>query len=274
MKKDFIKMHGLGNDFVIFDARNQAFDLAAEKIAAIGDRHTGIGFDQMVIIDAPKSDGTDAFLRIYNADGGEVGACGNATRCVGALLVRESGKPAVTLETKSARLQAAMSGEAVTVDMGNVYLEWQEIPVTHEQNTESLDVEVGVLRHPVGVNVGNPHAVFFLHDKKIEDLPLEELGPRVENYPLFPEKVNVEIANVESPRRIRMRVWERGTGITRACGTGACAVAVAGVRRGLTQRKVTVALDGGTLDIEWRESDNHVLMTGPVSEVFRGEIEL
>lgn len=275
MKNSFVKMHGLGNDFAIFDGRAEKVDFTTAQIQAMGDRRTGIGFDQMVIIDPPKSADTDAFMRIYNADGGEVGACGNVSRCVAKMLINETKKEAVYLETKAAKLEGKMKGDKVTVDMGLVYLEWQKIPLSHEEDTLDLSaVAEGVLKHPVAVNVGNPHAVFFLQHKEIEDVPLEKLGPRVENHALFPEKVNVEVAHVLERDRVRMRVWERGVGITRACGTGACAVVVAGVRRGLTDRRATVELDGGELEIEWRESDNHVLMTGPVAESFRGEIEI
>ena len=275
MKNSFVKMHGLGNDFAIFDGRAEKVDFTTAQIQAMGDRRTGIGFDQMVIIDPPKSADTDAFMRIYNADGGEVGACGNVSRCVAKMLINETKKEAVYLETNAAKLEGKMKGDKVTVDMGLVYLEWQKIPLSHEEDTLDLSaVAEGVLKHPVAVNVGNPHAVFFLQHKEIEDVPLEKLGPRVENHALFPEKVNVEVAHVLERDRVRMRVWERGVGITRACGTGACAVVVAGVRRGLTDRRATVELDGGELEIEWRESDNHVLMTGPVAESFRGEIEI
>ena len=275
MKNSFVKMHGLGNDFAIFDGRAEKVDFTTAQIQAMGDRRTGIGFDQMVIIDPPKSADTDAFMRIYNADGGEVGACGNVSRCVAKMLINETKKEAVYLETKAAKLEGKMKGDKVTVGMGLVYLEWQKIPLSHEEDTLDLSaVAEGVLKHPVAVNVGNPHAVFFLQHKEIEDVPLEKLGPRVENHALFPEKVNVEVAHVLERDRVRMRVWERGVGITRACGTGACAVVVAGVRRGLTDRRATVELDGGELEIEWRESDNHVLMTGPVAESFRGEIEI
>jgi diaminopimelate epimerase len=273
MKNKFVKMHGLGNDFAIFDGRSAALSILPESIIKMGDRRTGIGFDQMVIIDPPRSPGTDAFLRIYNNDGTEVGACGNATRCIGKLLIDETKKQKVTLETKAAKLQAVMMGDAVSVDMGNVNLEWQQIPLKREENTLSVPVQEGLLDRAVAVNVGNPHAVFFMQ-KNVDDFPLEKMGPRVEEDPIFPEKTNVEVANVLSRSKIRMRVWERGAGITRACGTGACAVAVAGVRKGLTDRKVTVVLDGGNLDIEWRESDNHVIMTGAVAEVYRGEVEL
>lgn len=273
MKNKFVKMHGLGNDFAIFDGRSASLSILPETIIKMGDRRTGIGFDQMVIIDPPRSPGTDAFLRIYNNDGTEVGACGNATRCIGKLLIDETKKQKVTLETKAAKLEAVMAGDAVSVDMGNVNLGWQQIPLKREEDTISVPVEESLLDRAVAVNVGNPHAVFFMQ-KSVDDFPLEKMGPRVEEDPIFPEKTNVEVANVLSRSKIRMRVWERGAGITRACGTGACAVAVAGVRKGLTDRKVTVVLDGGNLDIEWRESDNHVIMTGAVAEVYRGEVEL
>jgi diaminopimelate epimerase len=214
MKKPFIKMHGLGNDFVIFDGRVEKLQIAPEKIRHMANRQTGIGFDQMVIIDAPKTPEMDAFLRIYNADGGEVGACGNATRCIGWLLMKELGKPEVIMKTKAAWLGAKMAGNKVTVDMGNVLVKWQDIPLTHEENTESLPINENDLKQPVAVNVGNPHAVFFVDD--VAAVALEVAGPKVEHHPLFPEKVNVEVAQVLSPTKIRMRVWERGVGITKA----------------------------------------------------------
>ncbi len=272
MTKSFIKMHGLGNDFAIFDGRPEKIHLTPEKIRALADRRTGIGFDQMVIIEPPKSLETDAFLRIYNADGSEVGACGNASRCIGKLLIAELGKPEVVLETVAAKLKAKMAGDKVTVDMDRVHLEWREIPLSRKEKTTFLPIfEVG-FSEPVAVNVGNPHAVFFVED--VSKVDLETFGPKIEHHILFPERTNVEVAQVLSPTKIRMRVWERGAGITQACGTGACAVAVAGVRRGLTGRKATVILDGGTLDIEWREIDNHVLMTGDAVEVYRGTADI
>jgi diaminopimelate epimerase len=272
MKKSFVKMHGLGNDFAIFDGRKDGFSLSPKQIRALGDRRTGIGFDQTVVIAAPKSAGTAAFLKIYNADGGEVGACGNATRCIAALLMDEAKKDKVAIETKAGKLSAWYSGDKVTVDMGKALLEWQDIPLSRASDTLSLPVTKGSLKQPVAVNMGNPHAVFFVDNA--EAIALETFGPKVEHHPLFPERVNVEVAEVLSKKKIRMRVWERGAGITLACGTGACAAAVAGVRRGLTDRKVAVILDGGTLDIEWRESDGHVLMTGDVALAYRGEVEL
>lgn len=271
MKNKFVKMHGLGNDFAIFDGRLKRLDFLPVEIKAMGDRRTGIGFDQMVIIDGGKG-GVDAFLRIYNADGGEVSACGNATRCIARLLIDELKKKEILLETKAGKLEAWESGDRITVNMGPALLEWSEIPLSRKMDTLTVQVEEGVLKAPVAVNMGNPHAVFFVNKSELESVPLTELGPRVEHHPLFPERVNVEVAHVENPGRIKMRVWERGVGITQACGTGACAVAVAGVRRGLSQRKVTVVLEGGELDIEWREIDGYVLMTGAVAEVYRGEI--
>ena len=268
----FIKMHGLGNDFAIFDGRREKVHISTDRIRELADRRTGIGFDQMVIINPPQTTGTDAFLRIYNADGSEVGACGNATRCIGKLLIAELDKLEVVLETKADKLRAKMVGAKICVDMGNVNLEWHKIPLSHLEQTDNLSVSEGSLKHPVAVNVGNPHAVFFVED--VDRVPLKTLGPKIEYNPLFPERTNVEVAQVLSPTKLRMRVWERGAGITQACGTGACAVAIAGVRRGLTQRKATVVLDGGELEIEWRESDNHVLMTGDAVEVYRGQIEI
>lgn len=272
MAKIFIKMHGLGNDFAVFDGRSQRVDIAPEKIRVLADRRTGIGFDQLIIIDPPQSAGTDVFIRIFNADGSEVGACGNASRCVARLLIAELMKPEVVLETKAARLSAKMAGDKVTVDMGKAGLEWQDIPLKQAADTLLLPVSEGGLKQPVAVSMGNPHVVFFVPDVAAVDL--EAVGPKIEHHDLFPERTNVEVAQVLSPSRIRMRVWERGAGITQACGTGACAVAVAGVRRGLTQRKVIIMLDGGELDIEWRESDSHVLMSGDATEVYRGEVSL
>lgn len=272
MQKTFLKMHGLGNDFVIFDGRIGApLYLSTETIRALGDRYTGIGFDQMVIIDPAKSSQADVFMRIFNSDGGEVSACGNATRCVADILMRETGRSDAVLETAAGLLKAERAGTGrVCVDMGKVRLGWQEIPLSHEEDTLSLALSAGMLKSPVAVNVGNPHAVFFV--QQLEDVPLEKLGPMIETHPLFPEKTNVEIVRIDSRDAITMRVWERGVGITRACGTGACAAAVAAARRGLTGRTVSVTLEGGVLDIEWRETDDHILMTGAVASVFTGTL--
>jgi diaminopimelate epimerase len=272
MQKTFLKMHGLGNDFVIFDGRAGApLYLSTEMIRSLGDRHTGVGFDQMVIISPPKSAQADVFMSIFNSDGSEVGACGNATRCVADVLMRQTGCSEAALETMAGILKARRAGAGrVCVDMGKVRLGWQDIPLSEEQDTLFLGLSEGMLKSPVAVNVGNPHAVFFV--QQLEDVPLEKFGPLIENHPLFPEKANVEVVRVDSANAITMRVWERGVGITRACGTGACAAAVAAARRGLTGRHVAVTLEGGILDIEWREADDHVLMTGAVEEVFAGTL--
>jgi diaminopimelate epimerase len=271
MKRKFVKMHGLGNDFAIFDGRADGFALSAGQILALSNRRTGIGFDQVVVLSAATSPETDAFARIYNQDGQEI-PCGNATRCIAALLMQDLKKETLVLETIFGRLHCWQAEQGIGVDMGPARLGWQDIPLSREENTLSLPVAEGILKNPVGVSVGNPHAVFFVEDA--ECVPLDILGPKIEHHPLFPERANVEVAQVLSPDKIRMRVWERGTGITMACGTGACATAVAGVRRGLTARKVTICLDGGDLAIEWRESDGHVLMIGPATTVYMGEVQL
>jgi diaminopimelate epimerase len=267
----FTKMHGLGNDFVVVDARARPFAPAVAQVRALADRRTGIGCDQLIVIENPVSGLADAFMRIRNADGGEVAACGNATRCVAALLMREKGAKHAVIETAAGLLDAEMGGNGeISVDMGRVSFDWRDIPLAEAADTLHLGIEAGPLRDPVAVNVGNPHAVFFVEDA--ERAPIELFGPMVERHPLFPERANVEAAQVLAPDRIRLRVWERGVGLTRACGTGACAAAVAAGRRGLAERRVTVALDGGSLRIDWLR-DDHVLMTGPVATSFTGVLD-
>lgn len=263
----FLKMHGLGNDFVVLDARRRPFALKPEAIAAIADRRSGIGFDQLAVIEPARGEDTDCFLSLFNADGSRTGACGNATRCVASLLFAESGKEAVAIETLAGILPAERLGELVRVDMGPARLDWQEIPLAASMDTLSLPLRLGGLAPPVAVGMGNPHAVFFVED--VEGLDIASIGPKVETDALFPERTNVEFAQVLSPKAIRMRVWERGTGITPACGSGACATLVAAARRGLTGRAADILLDGGTLSIAWRD-DGHVLMTGPVALSFAG----
>ena len=268
--RPFIKMHGLGNDFVVVDARSQPFPLTDATARAIADRREGVGCDQLLILEPPANGSADVFLRIRNHDGGEVGACGNGTRCVASLVMGELGRDAIVIETAAGLLQAKAAGaDRVTVDMGAARLGWDEIPLSEERDTLHLDVTNGPLVDPVGVNMGNPHAVFFVDD--VESLPLAELGPPLEHHPLFPERANIGAAQFIGPDRLRLRVWERGAGLTRACGSGACAAAVAAARRGLTGRKVEVVLDGGSLVVEWRE-DGHVEMTGPVATAFTGEL--
>ena len=274
----FIKMHGLGNDFVVIDARRAPLTLSAAAVRAISDRRTGVGCDQLILIEPPESAGTAAFMRIRNADGSEVSACGNASRCVARLLMAESGRDRLTIETRAGRLEASaadrfeagsVGGGRITVDMGPAGLDWREIPLAVPADTYSLEITQGPLANPVAVSMGNPHAVFFVPDA--EAVALAEHGPLVEHHPLFPERTNVEVVEVLSPSKLRMRVWERGTGITDACGTGACAALVAAARRGLTGRHAELVLDGGSLDIEWLEN-GHVLMTGPAAISFTGTL--
>ena len=267
----FIKMHGLGNDFVVVDARARPFSPESAQVRALADRRTGVGCDQLIIVEPPRNQLADAFMRIHNADGGEVAACGNATRCVAALMMREKGKPHAIVETQAGLLDAEAAADGlVTVDMGPARFDWRDIPVAGPADTLHLDLTAGPLRDPVAVSIGNPHAVFFVDDA--ERAPLELFGPVVEKHPLFPLHANVETAEIRGRDRLRLRVWERGVGLTRACGTGACAAAVAAGRRGLADRITTVELDGGSLRIEWLR-DDHVLMTGPVATSFTGILE-
>ncbi len=263
----FTKMHGLGNDFVVIDARGGGIDLAAPQIRAIAERRTGIGCDQLITLEPSQSG--DVFMRIHNADGGEVEACGNATRCVALFLMNETGRDRVAVETGAGVLPTVRDGDRLTVDMGRISFAWQDIPLAREADTEALDLG-SELGPAMAVNIGNPHAVFFVD--QAEAVELERIGPEIEHHALYPERTNVEAAQVIDRRNIRLRVWERGVGITKACGTGACATAAAAARRGLTERRVTVRLDGGPLDIEWAGND-HALMSGPVSTSFQGVID-
>ena len=267
---DFIKMHGLGNDFVVLDARAQELTIDARTARAIADRHQGVGCDQLVVIEKSRGIGA-AFMRIRNADGGEAEACGNAARCIAALLMRESGRDRVALETAAGTIEAEAAPDGqVTVDMGPARLDWREIPLAHRVDTLHVPLTRGALSDPVCTSMGNPHATFFVADAEAVDLAA--LGPPLEHDPLFPERANIGVAQVLGPDRLRLRVWERGAGITPACGTGACAALVAANRRGLTGRRAAVIADGGTLAIAWRD-DGHVLMTGPVAVSFSGTLD-
>ncbi|MCB2102178.1 MAG: diaminopimelate epimerase [Rhodobacterales bacterium] len=267
----FIKMHGLGNDFVVVDGRADGTRLSAAQARAVADRHTGVGCDQVIILEPPRDALADLFMRIRNTDGSEAGACGNATRCVASLVMGETGADHAVIQTISGLLDAeARDGGLVAVDMGPARLDWRDIPLAEAHDTLHLPVTVGDLSDPVGVNMGNPHAVFFVND--VAAVPLEELGPRIEHHPLFPEFTNVQIAQVLDRANIRHRVWERGVGITRASGSGACATLVAAARRGLTERRATVHLEGGPLHIDW-QPDGHVMMTGPVATSFTGHLD-
>jgi diaminopimelate epimerase len=272
----FVKMHGLGNDFVVVDARLQPFPVDEARARAIADRHTGIGCDQLIVMEVPSPSGTggrtaaDVVMRIRNADGGEVAACGNASRCVAELVMRETGRDHVIIETGAGLLDAERAeGGRIAVDMGEAKLDWRDIPLAKPMDTNHVDLSLGPLKDPVGVSMGNPHAVFFVDD--LAKIDIASLGPVLERHPLFPERANIGVAQVISREKIRLRVWERGAGLTRACGTGACAALVAAARRGLTGRRAIVAVDGGELEIEWLK-DGHVVMTGPAAISFTGEI--
>jgi diaminopimelate epimerase len=268
----FRKMNGLGNDFVVLDVRAHALALKAAQIVAIADRKRGIGCDQVIALE--PSEFADVFMRIWNADGGEVGACGNAARCVAALLVAERGSPHVMIETESGLLQATLNQDrSVTIDMGAPRFNWDEIPLAEpfdDTRRITLQTDDPELSAPSAVNVGNPHCIFFVSDVEANDLG--RLGPSLEHHKLFPERANISLAQVTGPGSLRLRSWERGAGLTRACGTAACAAAVAAVRRGLTGRVVTVTLPGGVLVIDWREDDDHILMTGPFALDYEGTL--
>ena len=267
----FAKMHGLGNDFVVIDARKRKLALGEAAVRAVADRHKGVGFDQLLVLERAKSKGADVFMRILNADGSEAEACGNGTRCVAELVMREKGKDHVTVETVAGLLAAESHGQGrVGVDMGVPRLAWREIPLARDCDTLNVPLTLGPLVVPVATSMGNPHATFFVEDA--EAIDLASLGPKLEHDPIFPERANIGVVQVLSPERLRFRVWERGAGITIACGSGACAALVAAARRGLAQRKAAVVLDGGTLEIEWR-GDGHVLMTGPVATSFTGTLD-
>ena len=257
----FMKMHGAGNDFVVIDSRGRTPVTTPALAQALGDRHRGVGFDQLAEIhDAP---GVDFALDFWNSDGSRAQACGNATRCVSDYIMRTTGRTSVTMTTARGGLAATRLPDGrVNVNMGPPQLDWSEIPLARAMDTLHLPLH----GEPVGVGMGNPHCVFFVADA--EAVAVETDGKRAETDPLFPERTNVEYAALTAPDRLRMRVWERGTGITLACGSGACATAVAAHRRGLTGRRVTIDADGGTLDIDWR--DDGVWMAGPVAHVFDG----
>jgi diaminopimelate epimerase len=267
---NFLKMQGLGNDFAVFDGRSNGLTPSQNFLRAVADRKRGIGCDQIIVMLLPKSPEADVHMAIYNMDGSRVEACGNATRCVAGLMFEEFGRNNCVIETTAGFLKAWEDPSGlIAVDIGEPRLGWQEIPMAREVDTLTAPVASGGLFAPCCVNVGNPHAVFFVPD--VGAVALSEVGPHLENDPIFPNRCNIEIAQILAPDRIRMRVWERGTGITEACGTGACATLVAAVRRCLSARRATIVLDGGELVIEWRD-DNHVIMIGPDSLSFSGEI--
>ena len=273
--RHFRKMNGLGNDFAVFDARHGAIAMDEAKARAIADRHTGIGCDQVIVLE--PSSRADVLMRIWNNEGFEVESCGNASRCIADLLFDEKQKQRATIDTKGGFLVAEKAGDRlVTVDMGSPRFDWQDIPLAEKfHDTRYIELAVGpanapLIHSPSVVNVGNPHCVFWVKDLDVVDL--SKVGPMLEHHPLFPQRANITLARVDSKDHGQIRVWERGAGLTLACGTAACAVMAAGFRLKKFNRKATITLPGGDLFLEMRESDGHVLMTGPVAYEFEGEL--
>jgi diaminopimelate epimerase len=269
----FTKMNGLGNEIVVVDLRPQKDTITPEEARAAVH---GAPYDQLMALHAPRTPGTAAFVRIYNNDGSEAGACGNGMRCIAALMFTETGKDTLAFETRAGLINCWKSGSAglITVDMGKPRFAWNEIPLAEEfRDTRAIELQIGpidkpILHSPSALNMGNPHAVFWVDDVNAYDL--EKIGPLLENHPIFPERANISLAAIKSRDHIVARTWERGAGLTKACGSAACAVAVAAARLKRSARQVTVTVPGGDLRIEWRESDDHVLMTGPVENEFSG----
>lgn len=275
MKLPFQKMHGAGNDFIVLDGRAQAITLAPEQAKFLCDRHVGIGCDTLVILKKAKD--ADVAVRFINGDGSDSATCGNATRCVADMLMRESGMNEARIATAGGLLTATRDEAGrITVNMGTPKFGWQDIPLSESRNTLHLGLEMGLLMDPAAVNMGNPHAVFFVRD--IAHIKIAEWGAKLEHHPLFPERANISAVEVLGESHIKMAVWERGAGLTLACGSAACAAVAAGVRRGVIHPECRVDLPGGTLDIHWRKADGgasgDIFMTGPVAYVFEGVVEV
>lgn len=273
----FVKMNGVGNEIVIVDLRTRGGKVEADEARAVA-RPDGAPYDQLMVLYAPQTPGTDAFIRIYNNDGSESGACGNGMRCVADLVAKQSGKRDLTFETMAGILSCWKSDDGqYTVDMGPPRFKWNEIPLAEEfRDTRAIELQIGpidkpVLHSPSVVSMGNPHAIFWVDDVNAYDLA--RFGPLLENHPIFPERANVTLAQIVSRDHIIIRTWERGAGLTRACGSAACAAAVAAARLKRANRKVKVTLPGGELTIDWREKDDHVLMAGPVEFEFAGRLD-
>jgi diaminopimelate epimerase len=271
------KMNGLGNEILVLDLRGTGLAVRGDEARAIG-RGKGLAFDQLMVLHEPRSAGTDAFMTIYNRDGSQAEACGNGTRCVAFILTRGTSREKLILETAAARLECVRIGERIfTVDMGQPRFAWNEIPLRDPfPDTREIDMQIGpidapILPPPSVVNMGNPHAIFWVDD--IDAYDLEKIGPLLENHPIFPERANISLAHVTSREHITLKVWERGVGLTKACGSAACATLVAAARKDLTGRRAIVSLPGGDLDIEWRESDGKVMMTGPVELEFETRLD-
>ncbi|MGH6812087.1 MAG: diaminopimelate epimerase [Methylocella sp.] len=270
-------MNGLGNEIAVLDLRGSGLTVSGPEARAIG-RGEGLAFDQLMVLHEPRSAKADAFMTIYNSDGSQAGACGNGTRCVAFILTRGTPRERLVLETATARLECRRKAETIfTVDMGRPRFAWKEIPLREPfHDTRNIELQIGpidapVLHTPSAVNMGNPHAIFWVDD--IEAFDLARIGPLLENHPIFPEGANISLARVVSRERIALKVWERGAGLTRACGSAACAALVAAARKGLTEQRGIVSLPGGDLEIEWRESDGHVAMTGPVEFEFETRLD-
>lgn len=271
----FRKMNGLGNDFVVFDARSAPVAMTEARARAIADRRSGIGCDQLIVIEPSKR--ADVTMRIWNNEGGEVESCGNASRCIADLIFKEKRTTRATIDTKGGFLVAEKAGDAlVTIDNGAPRFDWKDIPLSEKfHDTRHIELQVGpveapLIHSPSVVNVGNPHCIFWVKDLDVVDL--SKVGPMLEHHPLFPERANITLARVDAKDHVTIRVWERGAGLTRACGTAACAVMAAGARIRIIGRKATISLPGGDLFMECRESDGHILMTGPVSYDFEGDL--
>lgn len=265
----FRKMHGLGNDFIVLDARSTKPTFTHDQIVFLADRRTGIGCDQLLVMESSTK--ADVFMRIYNHDGSEASACGNGTRCIASLIMAEKNKNMVTVATRAGILDCHRKAEHIAIDLGSPSFNWREIPLAEERDTLHLGLQMGALVDPVALSVGNPHAVFFVDDA--ESVDLARLGPKIENYFLFPDRVNVSVAQVLSSKNLRLRVWERGAGITRACGTAAVAALAAAHQRGYTDRRASVDMDGGRLEVEWNDKGN-LILAGPVETSFKGEVIL
>jgi diaminopimelate epimerase len=272
----FAKMNGLGNEIAVLDARDRPLTLNASAVEALAVAGKGIGFDQLMVLLPPKNPLADVYTEIWNADGSKVAACGNGSRCVAWYVMREMKRENLVIETEAGLLGAVSVGpNRISVDMGEPIFDWERIPMSERMDTVRIELQVGpiddpVLHGPGVVSMGNPHCVFFVQDAELA--PVEAVGPMIEYHPLFPERTNVGFAEIVARDHIRLRVWERGAGLTKACGTGACAALVAAVRRRLCDRTANVQVDGGMLQIEWRECDNHVIMTGAVALESEGNL--
>jgi diaminopimelate epimerase len=275
--QSFVKMNGIGNEIVVVDMRASAAKISADEARAAA-KPNGAPYDQLMALYPPRTPGTDAFVRIYNNDGSEAGACGNGMRCVASLMSDQTGKPTLTFETNAGILNCWKGADGLfTVDMGKPRFKWDEIPLAEEfRDTRAIELQIGpidkpILHSPAVVNMGNPHAIFWVDDVNAYDLA--RFGPLLENHPIFPERANITLAHIVSRDAITIRTWERGAGLTKACGSAACAAAVAAARLKRTNRKVKVTLPGGELTIDWREKDDHVLMTGPVEFERNGKFD-